>query len=306
MEGYPDRWTIIQQILRLVKRHASSLSQGLPDSVEYAGGKPGSFPHFRVLPTSDAGKQLISLLVEDIMASYLPTFNFRLINRAQRDAIRNFLLSENVRPDIAGVVEDYAKCSQQKNLWSGLLLLRGLFACNILLFVLSERRFSIDYGLLPWGGTQLAVPYHAKDVPAPDTQFGHPDIIILLTCLSYYYTGLDKEQLSMSFQILLRQDDPAAEYLLWVQECGSNSLPASLRNLKTFNLESSEEWDNHLFPIFAYNRATIDFYLSRFVFPKKAKEYPWKLAASAWDLAEERKLPITGEGLHRHFILFIG
>ena len=305
MEGYPDRWMIIQQILRLVKCHAYSLSKDLLDSVEYRSPQDGSFPHFRILRTSDAGRRLVLSLVEDVIDSQLPTFNFREINQMQRDAIHSFISCENVRPDIANEVEEYAKCSQQNNLWSGLLLLRGLFACNILLFALTERRWRVDYGLqLPDGhrhwspssrDTQLAVPYRAKDVPAPGTQFGHPDITILFTCLSYYYTGLNEEQLRRCFQTLLNLDDPAAEYALWVQDCGSDSLPSSLRNLGEFNLDSSEQWDNHLFPIFARNQAAIDFYLSRIVFPRKAKEYPWKLATSSWDLAEKRELPITGE-----------
>ena len=305
MEGYPDRWMVIQQILRLAKRHAYSLSQALPNSVEYRSRLDGSFPHFRILRTSDAGRRLVLPLVEDVMDNQLPAFNFRIINQAQRDAIRSFISSENVRPDIAKEVEEYAKCSQQNNLWSGLLLLRGLFACNILLFVLTERRWRVDYGLqlsdrrrhrsTSSRVTRLAVPYQAKDVPSPGTQFGHPDIAILLTCLSYYYTGLDEEQLRKSFQTLLNQDDPAAEYALWVQGCDSNSLPSSLQNLGEFNLESSEQWDDHLFPTFAYNQAAIDFYLSRVVFPREAKEYPWKLATSSWDLAEKRELPTTGE-----------
>ena len=293
IEGYPDRWTIVQQVLKLVKQHASSLSMDLPDSVEYGSRQPGSFPHFRILRTSDAGQRLILLLVRDIMAGCLPTFRFQLIGQTQRDAIRSFISSENVRPDRAKEVEEYAKGSQQSNLWSGLLLLRGLFASNILLFALTERRWRVDYGLAPHAN--LAVPYRAKDVPARDTQFGHPDITILLTCLSYYYTGLNEAQLRISFQTLLNQDNPAAEYELWVQDYGSTSLPSSLRNLKEFNLESSEQWDNYLFPIFSHNQATIDFYLSRVVFPKEAKEYPSKLAASSWDLAEKRERPITGQ-----------
>ena len=305
MEGYPDRWTVTQQILRLVKCYAYSLSKDLPNSVEYRSCQGGSFPHFRMLQTSDAGRRLMLSLVEDVMDSQLPAFNFHLIDQTQRDAIRSFISSEKVRPDIAKEVEEYAKYSRQNNLWSGLLLLRGLFACNTLLFALSERRWRVDYGLqLPdqdgyrrrsSRDTWLAVPYRAKDVPAPGTQFGHPDITILLTCLSYYYTGLDEEQLRRSFRTLLNQDNPAAEYTLWVQDCGSNSLPSSLRNLGGFNIESSEQWDNHLFPTFTYNQAAIDFYLSRIVFPREAKEYPWKLASSSWDLAEKRELPITGE-----------
>ena len=319
IEGYPDRWTVIQQVLRLVKRHAFSLASDLPDSVEYATRQPGSFPHFRILQTSDAGRRLILLLVKDVMAGDLPTFGFQSINQMQRDAIRSFICSEDVRPDRAKEVEEYAKNSQQSNLWSGLLLLRGLFACNILLFALSERRWRVDYGLevithhsdsscvdddlreehfsregSGRTGIRLAVPYRAKDVLAPNTQFGHPDITILLTCLSCYYSGLSEEQLRISFQTLLNADNPTAEYALWVQDCGS-SLPPSLRELKEFNLESSEQWDNYLFPIFAYNQAAINFYLSRVVFPTEAKEYPWKLATSSWDIAEKRHRPITGE-----------
>ena len=295
IEGYPDRWTIIQKVLRLVKLHASSLSQDLPDSVEYASRRPGSFPHFRILRTSDAGRRLILLLVGDVMAGRLPGFKFQLTSQTQRDAIRSFILAESIGTDKAREVEEYAKCSQQSNLWSGLLLLRGLIASNILLYVLTERRWRVDYGLDWYPDGHLAVPYRAKDVPAPGTQFGHPDITTLFTCLSYYYTGLSEAQLRLALQILLNQDNPAAEYSLWVEDYGSALLPTSLRNLRELDLEPSEQWDNHLFPTFAYNQAAIDFYLSHVVFPRKAKEYPWKLASSGWDLAEKRERPITGQ-----------
>ena len=303
MEGYPDRWIIIQQVLRLLRRHAFSLSRDVLDSIEYTSRQPGSFPHFRILRTSDASRRLVLLLVEDVVAGHLLPLKFHSINQTQRDAIRSFISTEDVRPDVAREVEEYAKCSQQSNLWSGLLLLRGLFACNILLFALTERRWRVDYGLhrpeehlsRSTKPTSLAIPYRAKDVPAPDTQFGHPDITILLTYLSYYYTGLSEKQLRMTFETLLNQDDPAAEYAVWVQDCGSSSLPSSLQNLREFNLGSSEQWDHHLFPIFAYNQAAINFYLSHFVFPKEAIEYPQKLVASSWDLAEKRELLITGE-----------
>ena len=305
IEGYPDRWTVIQQILRLVKQYAAFLSKVLPDSVEYGCGQPGSFPSFRILQTSIAGRRLISALVDDVMAGHLPTFRFQLLSQMQREAIRSFIFFEDVQTDRAKEVEEYAKGSQQSNLWNGLLLLRGLFASNLLLFALTERRWRVDYGLPSerddhyfeslTPASVLAVPYRAKDVPAPNTQFGHPDITILLTCLSYYYTGLDEKQLRLSFQILLSQDNPTVEYELWVQDYGSTSLPPSLRTLREFNLEPSEQWDKHLLPIFSHNQAAIDFYLSRVIFPKEAKEYPSKLAASSWDLAEKRERPITGE-----------
>ena len=62
----------------------------------------------------------------------------------------------------------------------------------------------------------LAVPYRAKDIPAQRAEFGHPDIVIILTCLSYYYGGLEEKQLKQSFEILLKQDKPSVDYDLWV------------------------------------------------------------------------------------------
>ena len=142
--------------------------------------------------------------------------------------------------------------------------------------------------------TMLAVPYRAKDVPATNTQFGHPDLTIILTCLSYYYAGLTEEQLRSSFEILLDQDDPTMEYALWIKEYDEDSVPELIQKLTDLNLRSSEQWDKTIFPLFSRNQTTINFYLSRVVFPKEAKEFPRKLCGSSWDLGEKRKKLITG------------
>ena len=141
----------------------------------------------------------------------------------------------------------------------------------------------------------LAVLYRSKDVPAPNTQFGHPDLTIILTCLSYYYTGLSEEQLRISFEMLLDQDDPSTEYALWIMEYDRESVPDSLQKLVEINLRSSELWDRIIRPLFAWNQATMDFYLSQAVFPKEAKEFPCKFSGSSWDLAEKREKLITGQ-----------
>ncbi|KAN0084607.1 Protein of unknown function (DUF3638) domain containing protein [Tylopilus felleus] len=140
--------------------------------------------------------------------------------------------------------------------------------------------------------TILAVPYRAKDVPALNTQFGHPDLTIILTCLSYYYSGLRNEQLRTSFEILFDQDELSEEYVHWMKEY--RSVPDSLHKLSEINLASLEQWDKVIFPFFAWNQATIDFYLSQVVFLKEAKEFPWKFSGSSWDLAEKREKLITG------------
>ncbi|KAN0084491.1 hypothetical protein V8E55_007995 [Tylopilus felleus] len=312
MDGYPDRWTITQQVLQLVKKHVSSLSRHVPDSIQYECSHPGSFPHVRIMHASNVSQHLILRITKDVMAGQLPSFSiFQHLPPALHDAISSFISDRDVLriQDTVKRVEEYAKDSEQSHIWSALLLLRGLFTTDILLFALSQRRWRVDYGLVTsqshWQReglghpdtttpTMLAVPYRAKDVPAPNTQFGHPDLTIILTCLSYYYTGLSAKQLRTTFELLLDQDDPSTEYALWLKQYDRESVPDSLWQLSELNLRPSEQWDKDIFPLFSHNQAAIDLYLSRAVFPKEAKGYPWKLSASSWDLAEKREKLITG------------
>ena len=311
LDGYPDRWTVTQQVLRQAKSHLHSLSEYTPDHIECILGSPGSFPHVQILQPSRVFPTLVSLIAEDVMAGQLSNFDFQHASSALRDAIRSFISDEHVLQDTVKTVEGYAKGSNQNHLWSGLLLLRGLLTSTILQFALAERRWRVDYGLIPQPRFRLgpkttpilSAPYRAKDVPAPNTQFGHPDLTVILTCLSYYYAGLSKEQLRISFEILLDQDDPSTEYALWIKEC--EPVPDSLLNLGEINLRSLEQWDAIIFPTFAFNQATIDFYLSRVVFPKEAKEFSWKLSGSSWDLAEKRERVITGERNHGLSFYFV-
>jgi hypothetical protein len=287
MEGFPDRWTITEQVLGLVKKHASSLRKLFPLGVEYERGPSGSFPHLRILHEM-TGQKLISWVVQDIIKDLLPNFSFGQLHSGLRDAIQSFISCENVPPAEVQLVKDY---SQQSPVWGGLLLLRGLLATGILLYAFRERRWRVDYGLAPMR-TMLAVPYRAKDVPSQRAEFGHPDIAIILTCLSYYYGGLSEEQLRLSFEMLLRQDDPSLDYDFWVRECPA--VPECLQTFSGVNIKSSEQWNEFLFPLFRQNRATVDFYLSSVVFPKEAKEFPSKLSCSGWDLAEKKERLLTG------------
>ena len=274
MDGYPTRWEITQQVLRLVKKHVYSISAYAPHSIQCERGPPGSFPNV-ILRASDAGLGLTASIVEDVMAGQIPNLNFQHTSPTLHSAIRSFISDHAVFqiPDTVRMVEEYAQGSDQSYLWGGLLLLRGLLTSNVLPFALSQRRWRVDYGLdshssamppIVMRQTMLAVPYRAKDMPATNTQFGHPDLTIILTCLSYYYTGLTESQLRVCFQVLLDKDDPAVEYALWIKEYeyDGDSVPDLPQEFKDITLRSSERWDNVMFPLFSRNQATINFYLS--------------------------------------------
>jgi hypothetical protein len=183
-------------------------------------------------------------------------------------------------------------CSQAENDISTatLYLLRGLFAHNIIFFILREKRWKVDYGL-DLRRTMLAVPYRAKDSPAGKAEFSHPDVAITLTCLSYYYGGLNEAQLETCFRGLYKSDSPTMQYERWVK--GITGLDRSFQSLSGINLDDGRQW-KEIVRIFKQNKSVIDFYLAEVVFPREAKEFKDKLSTSGWDIAEEKAHPTTG------------
>ena len=294
LEGSPYRWTTAQQLLGLVRSHAAVLHTRFPLGVEYEEhneceeSKNWAFPHIRLLDP-DVASELVSLIAKDIMNGLLADLNIIQASKTVKDSIHKFIIMPKVGESDVQIVREY---SGGASAWTRILHLRGLLASGILCFALTERRWRVEFGLAPWR-TMLAVPYRAKDVPAPRAEFGHPDVAVMLTCLSYYYQGLDEEQLMTCFELLLQLDSPDLEYDLWIRNWPT--APDYLHRVSGINIKSMEQWNKHLLPIFSRNKATIDFYLSQVVFPKEAKEFPFKLSSSGWDLAEERAHVTTGK-----------
>ena len=115
---------------------------------------------------------------------------------------------------------------------------------------------------------------------------------ITLTCLSYYYGGLTKDQVLSCFDLLAKLDNPEMEYDHWVNL--GQDLPEELRQLSGVNTEDKAQVDEFLVPLFSRNKGVVDFYLSQAVFPRAAREFPSKLPTSAWDLVEAKKNLTTG------------
>jgi hypothetical protein len=286
LQGHPERWTTTQQVLSLVAKHATHLMSQFRSRSEVCTREHGGFPFVRVLhPT--AGDALVQWIAEDVINGALENISFDQASLHVKEAACRFITTEHVSDTCVSVVEDRYR---DTIVWPSLLVLRGLLAYGILVYAIKERRWRVDYGLAP-NRTMLAVPFRAKDMPSQRAEFGHPDVAVTLTCLSYYYGGLTLQQLMLCFELLLKQDNPTLEYESWV--AGLQSVPESLRHLSGINAESAEQLQD-LQELFACNKAVIDFYLSRVVFPKEAKGFPRKLTCSGWDLAQEKRHPTTG------------
>ncbi|KAI9370544.1 hypothetical protein BJX61DRAFT_544525 [Aspergillus egyptiacus] len=140
--------------------------------------------------------------------------------------------------------------------------------------------------------TKLSVPYRAKDNPSPRSEFSHPDVVIVLTCLSYYYAGLSDDDLFNAFYHLVKSDQADAEYEKWVND--APGLPHAYRQLGGINLLDRHHCLQHVFPGLRASKGAVDYFLAYIVFPKEMKKFPQKLSASGWDIGEIKRLPTAG------------
>ncbi|KAE9567422.1 hypothetical protein CGMCC3_g16438 [Colletotrichum fructicola] len=292
IEHSPDRWTCIHHVLSIVRGAIAEVEKSYPGSIDLSPGRPGCFPRLRIL-RDDAKDKLADLVSRQLSQEGSPGLPMATQPRQVQSAVLEYITKSSLSQAEIEAVE-------KSSLWSPLTkntlsLFRGLLASQILAFVFCQKRWKVDYGLDPTRNprTQLAVPYRAKDSPSARSEFSHPEIIIMLTSLSYYYGGMTDEDLLTTFRHLLRSDQADMEYQVWVAD--SHHLPHAFGQLSGINLDDREQCTEQLFPCFRYAKGAIDYFLAHVVFPKELKEFPHKLSASGWDIGEEKKSqPTTG------------
>ncbi|KAK1255540.1 hypothetical protein MKX08_009535 [Trichoderma sp. CBMAI-0020] len=292
IELSPDRWTLIQKVLSLVARIVPQIQKSFPDSIEINYHAEGCFPKMRIL-RQDALDSLLNQLSHEICNVGLPGFPVVHQQRGTRDAVLKYISTALLS---SGQIASVERCSSfYTELTKGpLLLLRGLIAEGILGFVFQQKRWRVNYGLAPTRqpATRLAVPYRAKDSPTPRSEFSHVDVVIILTCLSYYYGGLSDDDLFLCFEHLMKLDQAENEYSEWIQF--APSLPESFHRLVGVNIKDRYQVTHHLFPHLRYSKNVIDYFLAHIIFPKEMKEFPEKLSASGWDIGQQKIHPTTG------------
>jgi hypothetical protein len=275
LDGKSDRWQIAQGVLRQVKARVLRLSEQYPMNV-HADLNGKSFPTIKILQ-SQMFDELLESLVTDAIEGQLSGISFDYFSAETRKAIRNFLKSRDVTEhDLSIVRRDCVETGH----WTAILIFRGYFAHDLLSFVLQRKRWLVEYGL-DLERCLMAVPYRAKSIPTQNSEFGHPDVAVLLTCLSYYYTGLSMTQIEDCFKILLKDTNAQDIYRGWALAGG---LANNFSSLDAINIDDQVLCRESVFPSLQFNLETIDFYLNQVVFPKEGKEFAKRLSASGWDI----------------------
>ena len=294
LELSPQRWTVIQQLLDLVRAYAPGIKKEFPRSIEVDQKRRGSFPRIRLLhrDTGLALSERIAKHVCDVGIDCLPVSRQP---KSTRDAVYLYCLGSTLTASqVASVEKEGPEGFHSNSTRGSLLLVRGLLAGGVLNFCFRQKRWRVNYGphssRIP--STKLAVPYRAKDCPAQRSEFSHPDVVIVLTCLSYYYAGLCDDDLFLALQHLVKSDQADIEYQEWIQD--APDLSSAYQHLGGINLEDRHHCVKHIFPDLRFSKGAIDYFLSHIVYSKELKEFPEKLSASGWDIGEIKTRPTVG------------
>ncbi|KAL1647080.1 hypothetical protein SLS58_002850 [Diplodia intermedia] len=276
LDGHPFRWQTAQALLELVRSHLEQLKEDFPRSIEVVDRESGGFPWLFFL-RPDAESALIQRIADCIAGGRTRLLSLANCSQEDRNAVRRFI--GNVQPQVDDEGRIEAIFTGESPLRKTVYLLRGLLAHGILILAL-KKRWNVQYGLHPLRDP-VSVPYHAKGVPSDQAEWGHPDVAIVLTCLSFYFAGLSVAQLRECVLHILQADDPAGEYGLWAGT--STTLPRNLQEWSVLNVDDELQL-HELWTHLRYNISVIGCFLNNFVFPIHAKQFRTQIHASGWDL----------------------
>lgn len=284
IDGDSLRWTICQKVLQSVCDVAEELQERYENAIEFDPIKQASLPEqfttFRLL-NDDCLEEFKELVVEQLLDDFLK------LDGLERTLVKIFMTEEMISEENHKMVMD--NLVDKPELLQKVLLISAYLRREVMIIAL-RKRWRVEYGVNPIGERLMAVPFRAKDVAAERTEFGHPDLAIVLTHLSYYYSGLSYEQFRECIELLKNRLDGEEIYDDWVGE----NVPSNLRSFQRVNMSDSEQAEK-LFEILRKHKKCIDFWLSHVVFPRESKQFSGKLVTTGCHLCHERnRHRITG------------
>lgn len=191
LDGGNQRWLVIQAVLKRVPFHMRALYKSHSnDTIEFNENyslidRPDVFTPCRIIKDSVENSVYLELknaIIDDLINDKLDITLPELDTMTRTNVI--LFLNQQTTVPFEKITEDLPL-----NVQSIILILNGLLSFDVLKLML-QKRWRVNYGINTKGPRKMAVPFRAKDVAAELTEFGHPDVAIGFTHLSYYYSGL--------------------------------------------------------------------------------------------------------------------
>ncbi|XP_055310983.1 uncharacterized protein LOC129573873 [Sitodiplosis mosellana] len=304
LDGGAHRWMVIQAVLKRVPHHMKKLNAELgSEKVEFdekyiekghVFGAPAVdyrsdvFTPCRILDET-VFDVLKSYLIEDFLNGNIK-ISFTEMPPSAKEGLRQLLSEKNINKEkFEEILKDFSL--SERNI---IMVMCGLLRFEVLKLIL-KRRWRVNYGVNEKGIRKMAIPFKAKDVAADMTEFGHADVALCFTHMSYYYSGLSDDQLKHTFNLLSVSQDANGIYQKWADSVSPKLIDVSIRTYTGVNLSDPQQREEKLFPVYRFNMHVIDYFLSKVVFPREAKTFEKKLMCTAWDLCSDHmNHPVTG------------
>lgn len=196
-DGDSQRWTVVQALLKRVPIHMRDLYNEFgKEKVEYGHSHGSSssmdrndvFTPCRILDPM-VFEALKDKLIDDFLENRLDLdIRINIDDKLKQD-LEYLLKNKALTSEAFRAVERFSTVEQNQNI---IYILSGLLRFEVLHLALTKR-WRINYGVdvnskrkMP---SKMAIPFKAKDVAAEMSEFGHTDVAVCFTQLSYYYSG---------------------------------------------------------------------------------------------------------------------
>ncbi|CAL6114683.1 Conserved_hypothetical protein [Hexamita inflata] len=289
--GGNNRWLIIEQVLQCVLKIANDISIKYPEStlcIKHKSQSQYQFMELRFI-NDKVNQKFIDNIANEVIRGKTEILIPQDLTSPMLLQIEEFLtrdISEEQHKKVISILNEH-------NCANTFLQLKGLLKQQVLYQALTKR-WSVNYGVSATNGKRMAVPFKAKDVASDRTEFGHVDTSLILTLLSYYYTGLTYDMVKKVLVDVEALEDPEAIYSTFIMGSQFESVPKQFREFYGINLKDDQQLQKSVYPVLKYNTRVINFWVNTNVFNKETKQFPQKLTTGAPQLCEKRNLLTTG------------
>ena len=293
LDGNNERWIVIQSIFQSLKKHSDEIYEECgSDHVLIEPQKPETehqFNLFRLLDKDNEAFSKISKLIVDDFIECRTNADLKPLTESQKDFVKDYITAGELE---LNQTENLESILGEEDIPPVLFLLRGLLGLKILQHCLTLRH-RVNYGI--GRHRNMAVPFRAKDVAADKTDFGHPDVGLVLTQLTYYYQGIPKAAFERVLRKLTAMEIGMSNaiYSKWVDFCHQDYIPEELKSFSSVNLLDQIQF-HALYDLFHRHMLVVDYWLEYIVYRQEAKQFPQKLSANGWDLCRENDNLVTG------------
>jgi hypothetical protein len=285
IDGKSYRWQAIAIIIECIlsvcldqKQNSQYYSVEVENYIQLQRkeGETHIFPKFRFL--GEIPDYFLEFIKSSAVCKYLDEKIPSAISKSYKTILKQYICDPNLTKE---VINQFDKMNITEEVRVHVLTLRGFMAFNIYQLVL-KKRWRVEYGVNPKGDRMIAVPFRGKDDASENTEFGHPDVAISLSFLSYYYSGLSDHQIENCLLKLDSNEDFTRNslYLDWVNSIDPAHRLCIPQQFKDINLSDFQQ-KTTLFNTIRKSMVVIQFFLINIVFPKESKQFDNKIIATS-------------------------